>query len=67
MGPADSNTVTEDKEHEMAGQLWRAQSGTLAKITETWRKGCFSQKQQCFLFLFLFFFWRLRGNSESEE
>lgn len=39
-------TVTDEKQHEMAGQLCRSQSGTLAKIIETWGRNCFNQKKQ---------------------
>lgn len=55
-------TVTDEKQHEVVGQLCRFQSGTLAKITETWGRSCFNRNQQQVFGVFLVLFF---GNLEA--
>jgi len=61
-------TVTDEKQHAMSGQLCKSQSGTLAKITETWGRSCLNQKLQQVFGVFLFLFsWQLRGNVNQKD
>lgn len=62
-------TVTDEKQQEMAGQLCRSQSGTLARSQRP-GGGAASTAGSWGLFVFVFllgFFWQLRGGMNQKD